>query len=976
MQRGTQDSIPNSTRRKHFTPLRFGYGHIMDSRDQELDPFSSASLWRLSRFSVEALHPLDDLPWNAGLFDISESAFTNFEKFDDIDPIWKLNFSTDIEPPESSVHSSIDASIDAQSCVSAEGIQEKGTEDDIWALDLLQPDPGFVVPLKSWEKFENRSFQEPVSAYFSESGVEGFDAALADISRKKGLEISGRAVRETAFVRSLLRLGLGWSSPFFRCDPKTMKLEKYISDIRVSGVSQSITDMIVEDVLRCGTNMQYVRKFARNLQTKSKDLSSVFTLRGTVAVIIYHFERQIMGHSDSIITMLQAATLFHRCGDLIQTLAEIVKATEKASSDAEVISIVMDHAAFLAQRFGWMENLVQEIVVRVTEPWLGFIEGWIGLRPEGPALNDLIVNGKTFIQVEKYDDPIKFRTRPSRFDYAYRGDHMPSFIPHDQAQLIFESGKSLRLLKKSHPHHPIGRHDVLARTGHLRMHCATTWTEIEQIQRKAQEYEANLRAEILRYHKGDSKIQPTDDGSVPSDPATENNEIVEKTFNLFDIDGDNQISDSAMYEKTLSEDKISDMLQRTRGEMMFSDSETRFGPELASELYLSFAPVISSQAQLIDFSCLHHLFKEHDVRHHLNLQWRFQLLGDGTFASRLSHSLFDPEMESGERKTGVVRSGVHTGLRLGNRDTWPPASSELRLVLIGLLGDCYFSEKKPDPSDKASTQENELPGGLSFAIRELSSEEIERCRDPNAIEALDFLRLQYKPSDTLEALITPRSLSKYDRLFKHLLRLLRMVSVVKGIVRDSTVRDTLAGDTRNVFQKFRIDAQHFVLAISDYCFHVGIGSTWSRFQDTLDKIERCLNRGDIDGTLEAAHSVPRLRDLHEDILDQMLFAFFLSKRHTAAAKLLDNIFSTILAFSSMSRADGSGLRHENEGQVLHLYSMFRKQVSTFIAYLRGLESGKGASKTMVKSAAFFGLRNEPTSVFEHLRVRLEVKDYY
>ncbi|KAJ5627980.1 hypothetical protein N7490_010208 [Penicillium lividum] len=942
----------------------------MDLAEQDHDPFSSASLWRLSRFTTEALRPLDELPWNTGL----QASLPSIDK---VDSIWKLNFSNDLEPPESSADSSLDASLDAQSDTSTDALQNRDDENDIWALDALQAETGFVAPHKSWEKFQAQSFEEPVSAYFSESGTRGFDAALTDQLRMRGQENIVRPVREDVFVRSLLRLGLGWSSPLFRYNPRKATFEKYLPNSRISGVSQSVTDAIIEDVLRCGTNMQYARSFARNLQTKSKDLASVFALRGTIAVSLYHLERQIAGHSETVVSLLQVTTLFHRCGDLIEALSDIIRATEKANSDAQVISITMDHAAFFAQKYGWMENLVQEIVVRVTQPWLAFIEGWIGLRPEESALNDLIISGKTFLGVEQHDDPSRFRPGSSRIEYFYREENMPSFIPTDQAQLIFESGRSLRLLKKSHPNHPLARHDVLTRSGKFHLHCATTWNEIEQIQRKAQDYEANLRAEILRYHRGELPQTPTA-GSASQEVEISQDKIVENTFELFDIDDDEHVSGGAMDQTALSTDNVSDMLQKARGELGFSDAGTRFGPELASELYLSFAPVISTQAQLIDFSCLHHMFKEHKVRHHLNLQWRFQLLGDGSFTSRLSHSLFDPEMDSGERKAGVVRGGVHTGLRLGSRDTWPPASSELRLVLIGLLGDCYFSESEPEASDNGQPQrDNELPGGLNFAIRELSSEEIDRCKDPNAIEALDFLRLQYKAPETLETLITPRSLGKYDRLFKHLLRLLRMVSVVKGLIRDSTVRDSLSGNTRNVFQKFRIDAQHFVLAVSDYFFHVGIGSIWSRFQSTLDKIERCLDRGDIDGTLEAAHSVPRLRDLHEDILDQMLFAFFLSKRHAAAAKLLENIFSTILAFGPLSRADGSsGVRHENEGTVNHLYSTFRKQVSALVGYLRGLDSGKGASKSMAKSAAFFGSRTEPTSVFEHLRVRLEVKDYY
>jgi hypothetical protein len=557
---------------------------------------------------------------------------------------------------------------------------------------------------------------------------------------------------------------------------------------------------------------------------------------------------------------------------------------------------------------------------------------------------------------------------------------MPSFIPRDQAQTIFESGRSLRLLRKSHPQHPIARRDILARAGHLHLHYATSWADIERIQKRAHEYESSLRAEILRYHREGPVTQPNiSDAPHRNAGETNTNDIIEKTFELFDIDDEKHVSGSVMDEKTLSNDKVGQMLQKARDPGPDSISfGNRFGPELSSSLYLSLAPIISSQAQLIDFSCLHHLFKEHDVRHHLNLQWRFQLLGDGSFASRLSNSLFDPEMDSGERKTGKVRGGVHTGLRLGSRDTWPPASSELRLVLIGILGDCYFSDAEPEQANKGQDQkENELPGGLNFSIRELTDEEIERCKDPNAIEALDFLRLQYKPPEALEALITPRSLKKYDRLFKQLLRLLRMVSVVKRLVRDSTSRESLSGDVRNVFQRFRIDAQHFVLAVSDYCFHIGIGSIWTRFQSTLSKIERCLDRGDIDGTIEAAHSVPRLRDFHEDILDQMLFAFLLSKRHAHAAKLLDNIFSVILAFSPLSKAEGmSGLRHENEGAALHWYSTFRKQTSAFVSYLRSLDPGNSSAKSMAKSGAAFSLQSEPMSVFEHLRVRLDVRDYY
>ncbi|KAJ5351439.1 hypothetical protein N7452_000413 [Penicillium brevicompactum] len=947
----------------------------MDQYDHELDPFSSESLWRLSKFSIEALQPLESLPWNtslSGKFDpISRFEIPN-EPLDKVDPVWKLElFPSGLEPPESAADSSIDPSIDGLSDASGDCLKDIPQEDnDIWSSKLFQEDNDQPIPQKSWEKYHDRPFQEPMSAYVSESGAQGFDAVLAHQQAITG-KMSPRMVRTDVFLRSLLRLGLGWSSAFFRWNTTSNQFDRAIEDFRISGISSPALENIIGHVLHIGTNVQRMRSFAQHPPSKCRELPALYTLRSTTAAIIFILEQQISDHSKSIDSLLQIRALFHRCGDLIGALAAIVGAAQIAVSDAQVISTVMERSISFTQRFGWMEKLLHEVVIRVTQPWFRFIENWVGLRSEETALKQELASGKSFVRLE-VDEPGKFKTGPARVDHMYQAQHMPSFIPVDQSRSMFESGCSLQLLKQSHPDHPIARRDVLSRTGGLQLHFATSWADIEQIQTRAKEYELSLRAEIERYHRGDS----TEEHS--SNESTAHTVDIGSTFELFDIDGESSAQGPATSNATLSKDVFHQLIAKARRVEPEPIGQTStLGPELASGLHLSIAPILATQALLIDYSCLHHLFKEHNLRQHLSIQWRFQLLGEGSFVSRLSNSLFDPEMESGERRAGKVRSGIDTGLRLGSRDTWPPASSELRLVLIGLLGDCYFGNKDADDSEKAHIRrDNELPGGLSFGIRELSDEEIDRCRNPNAIEALDFLRLHYTPPRVLESIITARSLNKYDQLFKHLLRLLRMVSAVKGIVRDSTSRGSLSGDTRNVFQKFRVDAQHFVLAFSDYCFHIGIGSIWQRFQDTLAKIERCINRGDIDGTIEAAHSVPRLRDYHEDILDQMLFAFFLSKRHAQAAKLLETIFGTVLAFGPLSSADGKGFRCESEEAVLHLYQQFRKQTSAFVGYLRGMETGKATSKSMAKSGTFFLSRTDPTSVFEHLRVRLDMREYY
>ncbi|GAB1193500.1 hypothetical protein APSETT444_002721 [Aspergillus pseudonomiae] len=955
----------------------------MEQEDCDTDPFSSEGLWRLSKFTLQSLQPLEPLPWNEELPDLTGGFFRSpLESLnEDCFSSRQLNlFQTDVFNPDLLPESTTDASSETHAEPSIARSETGDESEDIWALDSLDVKIDGKGLLKTWESCQNRLYHEPASAYFSESGSRGFDAALANQAAVNGLGKPARVARNDVFFRSLFRLGLGWSSLFFRYDRERQVFERLFDDLRLSGVSVAALNGLIDEMIRCGTDMQRVRNFVGKAPSKSTKLSALSTLSSAVAVVIYIVEKRLLSSADNIVSLIQIRALFQRCAELAGVLADLVEAVEGVVSDAQIFSIVLEKAAHFSQSFGHMEDLFREIVIRTVYPFLEHVETWIGLRLEASTLKELAANGRSFVALERSEEnPKTISSQSTRLDYRYNPTEMPSFIPADQAELIFESGRSLRLLKRFHPHHPIAS-DGICNGDVPRLSCASTWTDIERIQQKAKTYENKLRCEILKYNRGDPSVKR--DLQIDSQPFArgEASDTLKDTFDLFDIDDAQNTTGLLANQSSMEKDELSRLIDggNDKGLGGPEDHKCNFGPELASALYLSLAPPLSSQALLIDYSCLHLLFKEHKVRYHLALQWRFQLLGDGFFTSRLSHALFDPEMQSGERKSGVVRSSVHTGLRLGSRDTWPPASSELRLVLIGLLNECHgFDDRSDSSTGNESRKERELPGGLSFSIRELTDEEVTKCKDPNAIEALDFLRLQYKPSDVLEAIITSRSLSKYDHLFKHLLRLLRMVSVVKGLIRDSTGRDSLSGDPRNVYQKFRIDCQHFVLVLSDYCFHVGIGSTWQRFQDSLAKIERCLDRGDIDGTIEAADSVPRLRDYHEDVLDQMLFALFLSKRHADAAKLLESIFGTILTFAPLSRMDGtSGVRHESEAIVYQLYATFRKQTSLFVSYLRSLDGVKASSKPFGRSGTTFASREASTSVFDHLLARLDMRKYY
>ncbi|KAH8698428.1 putative gamma-tubulin complex component GCP6 [Talaromyces proteolyticus] len=961
----------------------------MDLGDDFDDPFKVKDLWQPSRFALQPLKPLEPITWESTLPEIPKGVFdTHLHVFDNNESLlYEINvFGTE----------DTDASIPEPEPDPADNILETDTNettgsevnsneaDNIWGLESLELPTGSQPNLRSWDSFLNSEFQEPVSAYLSEFGNKGFDAALSHQATVSGLENAGRLIRTSVFLDSLLRLGLGWNSMLFHYNEGKRMFEKSIRDIRISGIELATLDSMVGDILKCGTHMQRMRRFVRNNPSLSDQPSALTGLASAASIMIYSLEKQLSKQIDPRISLIQIQSLFRNCGDLVSTLADIISAAEKATNENEIISVLLEICETQEQRFPWLSKILHEIVQKCIKPWLVLVESWVGLRSDKPLLAEGQTNRRSFVEWQNSHQLGENKLETASIEYIYHPEMMPSSLPDDQARLIFETGKALRLLKENQPDHPISREDVVENSRPPGLTCAFLWTDIEQIQQKAADYENQLRREILRYHKGDtSRSRPatrsgdTNVGGNEFDGASGTEE-----FELIDLDSGRHITGVLANNDYVEADNLylyaeeNDLLNPNSS----SSTETAFGPPLGSVLYLSLAPTLAVQAQLVDFSCLHLLFKRHQLQHHLNLQWRFQLLGDGVFASRLSHSLFDPELSSGERKSGVARGGFNTGLRLGSRDTWPPASSELRLVLMGLLTECHAAiENKDTLSMQPEAKDNELPGGLSFSIRELSGAELIKCKDPNAIEALDFLRLQYKPPAVLESVITTRSLEKYDRLFKHLLRLVRMVSVVNGLVRDSTARSSLSGDTHNIFQKFRVDSYHVIGALNDYFFQIGIGSNWKRFESTLSKIKSCLDRGDIDETIEIAGSLYRLRQYHEDILDQILFSLFLSKRHEQVNKLLEEMFGTILAFAPLSRLDGShGIRQQNEKTVHRLYATFRKQMSVFVRFLRGLDGGKMAFKstaTQLGGSSSMSIRTT-SSIFEYLLARLDLKQYY
>ena len=652
--------------------------------------------------------------------------------------------------------------------------------------------------------------------------------------------------------------------------------------------------------------------------------------------ILTALEAQLSPLSTIISSLLQAQYLFHRPSVILSCLSDIAAMSNTTKSDGELLSNLYSLVQEVEHSTPWLRPMACRILAHASKPWLESVSGSIGLQTQLYSGTQGIQGNFVLPREGFRKDVDKKGLQEPDLDFV--NDSMPNFVTSDDAHSIFETGLGLRLLRNHKPEHPLGKLESLSSIERPTLEWQFSWKDVERIQARMKNYESNLLEVMQQFNMNENQVQAAQverrmSQRISTGPFGVSLETIQEKFDRSTKDMEKPFPDLGSGRDPLSETVIHCTALHNE---ILEEEAALFAPSVSLVPRLSFSPVLSTQARLVNKACLRLLFKEHKLRLHLSLQHRYHLFGDGIFASRLSHALFDPELQTAERRKGHSRSGVSgvSGLKLGSRDSWPPASSELRLVLMGILSESYYRNREFGSS---SSRGAELPGGLSFAIREMPEDELQRCLDPDSIEALDFLRLQYKPPPPLDVVITTSSLSKYDCIFKLLLRAARMMFVVSGLFPGRIERHLQLRKT--VTQRFTIEAHHFVSATCSYFFN-GVMDNWAIFERKLEKIEKQLDRHDV-GNTEGIHS---LRKYHEKILDRIMFALILRKRQEQVMKLLEETFSSVLKFANSLQnynATTETEMREKETQVAEIYEVFKKKVRVFISVCRGLGEPRG-----------------------------------
>lgn len=826
-------------------------------------------------------------------------------------------------------------------------------DEDVWqAVFDLGPAHKHVL-FYTWESFAEGRHLDSATPYITERGPQAFDAALATDNDKIS---AGRVVTGHVLLQSLWNLGLGRSSILFHFNHNLKSFEPAIPDGRPTGISLRAAHSLTAQFIHTGNTFLYLRSFAERTFTSTTTIAARVALATSVSSILSSLENTLGKHATRIASLIQLQHHFTRPREILTHVARLVDAVKYAKTNEQLSSIFHHRLMELEEGNEYLRLVTSQMLCQVAGPTLELLGEWIGITKEQVA--EPVWARNTFVAVE---DP---SAEVDSLEFTYRSEMMPRFISPDDGNTIFDIGNSLRFLKSQHPEHPLASLQQL----HIQrpnLEWGFNWQDIENIATKAKVYEDELRKSLLAFGK-----RPVDaESPLTSQAELDKSEIHDETS---DLDKYFEKSIRLMDESpTLTSQALPDDLQLLMATLLDDTTRSSFEsntfsppPSLASTL--SFRPLITAQANLINAATVRLFFRSHHLRLHLSLQRQYHLLGDGVFSSLLATALFDPDRESAERHKGQMRSGVHMGLQLGSRRSWPPASSELRLALRGVLSESYFcstlyhSTQSAGGIHSGSTLINgrdndELPGQLNFAIRNLTEAEQEKVMDPDALSALDFLRLQYVAPTPLNLVITSTALDKYDVTFKFLLRLLRMLFVVSHLPRHFADRAS---------RMFRTEAFHFVTVFANYVFQTGIAEHWNEFDTSILTLELRLSEEDAAGELgtRLTEGIASLRNAHETCLDSIMFSILLRKRQRKIMSLIEEIFDYILLFSKMQTSDA-----QVEESVDSIYSKLKGKIRVFLSVCRGLTGKQGYGK---------GKGTAEEDSMERLVVAMEMNGYF
>nr|POE94560.1 hypothetical protein CFP56_16800 [Quercus suber] len=814
-------------------------------------PFEAAGLWRPSTFvpdleSHNDIHALADLDLES--LRLEDGRTTDPVAFDlEIPPLRELR---DFETPTDSIDDRV-----VHDQAAAQSNDEAPQADmlglaraaDVWDFPADAFAEQDLLTLHTWEGFEGKDVPNvDRTTYISEAGPAAFNAMLASVDH--GTAKNG-SLPQDVLLPAFRNLVLGRSSIFFQWNAAKRLFHATLPDVPVAGFSPECSDSVVEFFIEHGSDVRRLYEDATSPAKPNMTCPTVTALKRCIESILDHMELALAGLLESVRTILQLQNSLRRSRDLLDVLLQLSHAIHDITSDEQAIGLLSDAIGAMVEAGSPFTALLRIILARASQPWIDALLGELGLIPASPGLG---VEGSSDQVGQDVGLDASLDSAPDKHADS------PSFINEEDRQTISETKASLRLLRRYFP-------DDVPRENTWTLHARASVSTFESAQ-AAIEQPSQLASSADIWTMDQSNLYP--EAQIDPDCVSHDH------YSCRDLD----VRDTVVKAFDLEEEPGSG---RPGADLLEASSLNPLEP---------LRPSIEEQARQVSRTLLRLLFRQCGLRKHLALQRSFHLFGNGDFVLRLCTALFSSDTQSAERTRGKTPTSQTVGLRLGAREGqhWPPASSELQLSLKDVLSDVYHRQAN-GLQDRSRT--NELPGGLSFTIRELPDAEIERVMDATSIYALDFLKLQYTAPPPLDAVITPTSLKRYDDVFRYVLKVIRL--------QDVTTRLRPAAHDSAAPSRAMVSARHFITTLLSHTMELGIEGPWRDFERTLAELEEASSSSSSSSKnasvqITVTGGLLRLRTAHDECLETMRERLFLKRKQAKLRSGLEDVFQAIM----------------------------------------------------------------------------------
>ncbi|KFY41846.1 hypothetical protein V495_04762, partial [Pseudogymnoascus sp. VKM F-4514 (FW-929)] len=358
----------------------------------------------------------------------------------------------------------------------------------------------------TWDAFDEQRDEAPQTCYISEGGPQLFDAAVADdtnplqIDNQDAVVVSG-----STYASSLLALGLGRNSVLFTWNEDTKAFECTLKSVRTSGCSTELTQDVTALFLRCGNTTKALRSFTDKAYLKHRSPGRI-ALADAVVTVLSTLQSHLNIPASSLQSILKLQSLFQPVSRLLTVFHELILAAGTAETDET------EH------RTDSTQTILLEVLARVSRPFLDFAGEWLGIQRETgmPLVKGSV--GKSFVRAEERlwidEQGMEIRTP----DFVLDESRVPSFMPEEDMQMLFEAGRSLRLLREHQPEHPLARGDIITTAAPPVLEWEFSWQNIEAIGERARQYERDLTAAIEKYSTSGTTTTPSH-AAPPPEPT-------------------------------------------------------------------------------------------------------------------------------------------------------------------------------------------------------------------------------------------------------------------------------------------------------------------------------------------------------------------------------------------------------------------------------------------------------------------------